>query len=598
MNKLLSYYQRELNYIKQQGKLFAKRFPKIAKRLGFIEGETEDPHVSRLIESFALLTSRIHQRLDDDIPEVITALMESMAPQFLRPLPSVCIVMIAPDTIQSGITEKQLVAANTALFTKQDTPISCEFQTLYPVHLMPIALRAANLGFDSDELSWKLQLKFNVWPSATLASERIRLYLHGPVNAVNIIYTLLCSEIQSLNLQQGDVSSLLDPSAIQQVGFDINEGLLTRDTRIAPIHILLLDYFWFAQKFAFIDIQLPAGFSAKSNSEFEFIAIFKRNALTNKLEKLSSLIDVDFFRLHCTPAINLFSRAAEPIAINEAIAEYPVIADRRYQAYIDVWSIHNVMLQRKVEDKIIQFPVYSLLDSQPSNELEQTNLYWQLLQRSLLDNGEVHQKPFIALSAFGDPAIERQGEVLSINTLCSNHSLPYQFQYGNVNGDFELAAPIAALKITALTHPTQSLVNNSSILKSWRFYAQLSLNHQLLDGPGGVERLKETLALYNIVDNSQKAALVSLIRDLSCQPLTARLKRDDPHSLARGINVTLTFSQDALGDPEYYLFCCLLDKLFALYAPVNSFTRLTTLIEREEHTRRSWPIRAGRLAWL
>ncbi|MDA6200806.1 type VI secretion protein, partial [Escherichia coli] len=31
---------------------------------------------------------------------------------------------------------------------------------------------------------------------------------------------------------------------------------------------------------------------------------------------------------------------------------------------------------------------------------------------------------------------------------------------------------------------------------------------------------------------------------------------------------------------------------------VNSFTRMITVIEHEEHTRRVWPIRAGKLTWL
>ncbi|HIA8617050.1 TPA: type VI secretion system baseplate subunit TssF, partial [Escherichia coli] len=33
-------------------------------------------------------------------------------------------------------------------------------------------------------------------------------------------------------------------------------------------------------------------------------------------------------------------------------------------------------------------------------------------------------------------------------------------------------------------------------------------------------------------------------------------------------------------------------------APVNSFTRVVTQIENETHTRKIWPIRAGRLSWL
>ncbi|NTZ52935.1 hypothetical protein FCH32_21950 [Citrobacter gillenii] len=36
MNKLLAYYQKELNFLKQHGKIFASRFPKIARRLGIL----------------------------------------------------------------------------------------------------------------------------------------------------------------------------------------------------------------------------------------------------------------------------------------------------------------------------------------------------------------------------------------------------------------------------------------------------------------------------------------------------------------------------------------------------------------------------------
>ncbi|HCN6803492.1 TPA: type VI secretion system baseplate subunit TssF, partial [Escherichia coli] len=64
MNKLLSYYQKELSFLKKHGKIFSEKFPKIARRLGFQNGESEDPHVERLVESFAFLTARIHQRLD------------------------------------------------------------------------------------------------------------------------------------------------------------------------------------------------------------------------------------------------------------------------------------------------------------------------------------------------------------------------------------------------------------------------------------------------------------------------------------------------------------------------------------------------------
>lgn len=214
MNSLLSYYQKELNFLKKHGRVFAERFPKIARRLGMIEGESADPHVSRLIESFALLTSRIHQRLDEDMPEVVEALIASLAPQFLRPLPSTCIVMMEPDPARSGISGKNILAPGTALFTRNTAPLPCQFQTIYPVTLLPLSIETASLHFDSDILNWKLRLQFRVWPGGAIGAEKIRLYLHGQDNAVNLLYTVLCSELQSLGLSQGDNSIALSATAI------------------------------------------------------------------------------------------------------------------------------------------------------------------------------------------------------------------------------------------------------------------------------------------------------------------------------------------------------------------------------------------------
>ncbi|WP_312414940.1 type VI secretion system baseplate subunit TssF [Pseudescherichia sp.] len=599
MNRLLSYYQKELSFLKQHGKIFASRFPKIARRLGIAEGESEDPHISRLIESFALLTSRIHQRLDDEMPDVIDALLSVLAPQFLRPLPSVCIMNIAADPLRSGITGKNRLPPGSALFSRQSVPVSCQFQTVYPVDLLPLSLREAALQFDTDDLNWQLRLRFEVWPGARLADDTIRLYLHGPNNAVNTLYTLLCSEIKTLMLCKGENAFSLPASALSPVGFEAEESLLTRDPRIAPVHILLLDYFYFPQKFSFIDLQLPAGFSAAGNDVFELCAVFQRNALTERLEKLTGQVDAHFFRLHCTPAINLFSQRAEPILLTDATAEYPVVPDTRHHGTIEVWSIDQVFVQRKSENRIEHFPVMPLLGNRFCHAPESASgLSWQSFYRDVANKQGVERKQFIAFSVHKDRQPPAGPEIVTLGTLCTNHAVPYQMQYGQPDGDFDIEAPIAGLKITALTHPTRPVNPPEKSEVRWRFLSQLSLNHQLLDGESGAQQLKEMLALYNFDDSPGNIRLFSMIQTIGYQPVTARLIRNDPHSQARGLDLTVIFSQEALQEPDYYLLCSFLDRLLALYAPVNSFTRLTTCIDREAQTRRVWPIRAGKLSWL
>ncbi len=68
MENLLPHYERELALLRQSSVSFAERYPKIAGRLQLANDVSQDPHVERMIESFALLAARVHKRLDDDFP--------------------------------------------------------------------------------------------------------------------------------------------------------------------------------------------------------------------------------------------------------------------------------------------------------------------------------------------------------------------------------------------------------------------------------------------------------------------------------------------------------------------------------------------------
>jgi type VI secretion system protein ImpG len=58
-DELLGYYERELIFLRRMGADFAKKYPKIAARLLLDEEKIEDPHVERMVESFALLAGRV-----------------------------------------------------------------------------------------------------------------------------------------------------------------------------------------------------------------------------------------------------------------------------------------------------------------------------------------------------------------------------------------------------------------------------------------------------------------------------------------------------------------------------------------------------------
>lgn len=598
MDRLLTYYQKELAFLKHHGKIFSRRFPKISRRLGLIDGESEDPHVERIIESFAFLTSRIHQRLDDDMPDLTEALLSMIAPQFLRVMPSTCIVSIDPHPETSGITDKNTISAGVPLFTRHIKDVICQFQTVYPVILLPLSVDKVNLFFNKQDLYWHLSISFRVWSGATVAGESLRLFLHGPNNAVHIIYTLLCSEINQLKIHLGDAIYSLKHSAISSVGFNHEEGLLAQDPRIAPIHSLLQDYFFFPQKYFFLDISLPYNFKASSNSIFSIEIVFNRTHLNDHLEKLTSIIDNSFFRLNCTPAINLFSQRAEPILLNEGTAEYPVIPNIRREKQIDIWAINNVFLHKIDDAEKTILPIQPLFGIDHSRIEGNAGIYWQSLQRETMDVAGTEYKVFIAFANRSNEPVISNSDMVTLNLTCTNQSIPCEMKNGHPDGDFDSDLPLADLKITALSRPTRPVLPPDKSSRRWRLISQLALNHMLLSGSQGVQVLRDTLMLYNFEERPSVNRIINMIHDLNVQPITTRLIANDPQTLARGLALTITFTNDALHEPEYFLLCCFLDHFLGLYAPVNSFTRLTTMIENEEQTRRIWPVRAGKLSWI
>src|SRR5262245_57482054 len=82
------------------GAEFAAKYPKLAGRLQLEADRCEDPHVERLLEGFALLAARVHLKLDDDFPEISTALLEALYPHYLRPVPSMSVVQFQLDPKQ------------------------------------------------------------------------------------------------------------------------------------------------------------------------------------------------------------------------------------------------------------------------------------------------------------------------------------------------------------------------------------------------------------------------------------------------------------------------------------------------------------------
>jgi len=137
-DRFLHYYNQELTYLRTAGKHFAKAYPKIARRLELSDSESADPHVERLLESFAFLTGRIGQEIDDQYPQTATALLNILYPHLVNPVPSMAIAHFNADPSKGNLTKGFSVPKGTVLHAKSAEGISCDFTTVYPLTLWPI----------------------------------------------------------------------------------------------------------------------------------------------------------------------------------------------------------------------------------------------------------------------------------------------------------------------------------------------------------------------------------------------------------------------------------------------------------------------------
>src|SRR5438128_12600473 len=103
---LFPYYERELLFIRQLAQEFAKQYPAAAGRLLLEPNRSADPHVERLIESFALLAGRIHHKLDDEFPELTEGLLGVLYPHYLAPVPSMAVRQFELDAARGQLPRR------------------------------------------------------------------------------------------------------------------------------------------------------------------------------------------------------------------------------------------------------------------------------------------------------------------------------------------------------------------------------------------------------------------------------------------------------------------------------------------------------------
>ena len=140
--RILRYYEMELQHLRGMGAEFAKEFPRIAGRLG-MEGMTcADPFVERLMEGAAFLTARVHLKLDAEFPRLTQAMLETIYPHYLAPVPSMTLLQFQPALDEPALAAGYKIARGTqarSMIGKTDQT-ACVYTTGHDVTLWPLKI--------------------------------------------------------------------------------------------------------------------------------------------------------------------------------------------------------------------------------------------------------------------------------------------------------------------------------------------------------------------------------------------------------------------------------------------------------------------------
>lgn len=616
--RLLQHYNQELSYIREMGAEFAREFPKIAGRLGMEGIEVADPYVERLLEGVAFLAARVQLKLDAEFPRFTQRLLEIVYPNYLAPTPAMLVAQFRPQLSETNLAQGFTIPRGSSMHSHavNGNATSCEFRIKQDVTLWPLELTQAqyftfapDLPLNKLPVSAAIKggvririrttagLKFN-----QIGLDRLRLFLSG---AEEIAYKLheLCLGA-CIGIAVAPPGSpwpwhcFLPARNVQAAGYTDEEALLPVNLRSFQGYRLLQEYFAFPQRFLFFDIGgLGAAVRQHAGEELEIILLFSKGE-----PGLEALVDDSNFALFCAPAINLFDKRADRIHLGDGSFEHHVLPDRTRPMDFEVFEVTSVTGYGvgKESEQTFQ-PFYAIYHS----EFDERQAYFtvqrepRLLSTSQKRVGTrssyIGSEVFLSLVDAEEAPYSSDLRQLALTTLCTNRDLVLQMPLGSGKTDFTLdtAAPLEVIRcIKGPSRPYSPLLKKAY---AWQLISHLSLNYLSLMNNSeaeGAAALREMLELYAMTTDEGVKKRVEGVRELSVRPIIGRLPGVGPITHGRGLEILLNVEELAFQGNSAFLFGSVMERFFARYVSLNSFTE-TVLASRERGEIMRWRPRCG-----
>jgi len=610
------FYEDELALLRETGKDFALANDKLAP---FLSDASDDPDVERLLEGVAFLTANVKQKLDDDLPEIATSMLQMLWPDYLRVFPACSTLEFKPKkhcfsakkSIQKGVQVASLDIEGTA----------CEFMTCSDVDVFPVELTQLEQYERAD--GTEIQLRFEFEPgiaTENVQCDSLKLFLHDAQKNTTsqLLYMWLARYLSAVNLvtETKDEQKQRYTIALEHVsasGFADQDALLPGAEQAFSGFRLLQEYFSFPEKFMYWKV---AGLSEALNKTN--LAAFSLALRFN--QRFPENLTTAHFRLFCTPIVNLFKNDAKPIPLSHERVEYLLRPEFANPEHVDIFSVESVtgnyskntsdqdkfatgyrsQSKRGADTGVLLAP-YESFSFAGQHTGENSYSYKVRFSHSVLGSEQYPQTDFFlrlvkSVGAVSDDLLSMPHK-LSTQLLCTNRELPTRLQPKTISRDLRGKAPqfVTFFNTTAVSAPLPG-ANKQQL--QWQTIANLAMNFRSLSN---VDSLRQLITLMN------RKALYNRKAQRECESICAGIERVEQQNdvvcihqgrTVAGLQTTLTMRESQFGtsgiygEANMYLFASVLNRLFASFAPVNSFHQLVVeaLESGETYT---WPIVLG-----
>ncbi len=627
-------YNRELALLYERAAEFSAEYPGIADRLGGLLRENVDPAVAGLLEGSAFLAARVQLKMDEEFRSFTTELLEQVFPDALAPIPSVMLVQANPPydnkDLENGLFFKPGDYLD-ARFVDSDQRVSCRFRLAAPMNLWP--LKISNVTYHDSPApvaATGLEIAGGTVAGLTIGLERPQAASSGqlselaidelPVHftaampdAVSLYEQIHCDllrvSLRYLNGHGDPVFVRLAPHQIEQIGFDASERAFPRATQLFDGFAQLREAFVFPRKYlGFRLTGLRDILRNVQTGSCDLIFEFDTSSST-----LAARLKPEHLGIHVATAVNLFEETASQVRLDKKRHEFVVTPDSSPVTHYEIHRITEVFAHYTgAQNKVKVAPLYGLPEDATN---PRSALYYTMKrkERRLTDHekrfGRRHRyrgtETFVALYEPPDTESGAAAQRLQIKTLCSNRHLPEYLPIAGSSDDFYMTDD-TTVSLACVGGPTAPREPMTELEKEaphraiqgdvyWRIISYLSLSHFGLDDRGGDDggaALREVLSLFADLSDSSVETQVQGIIGLATRQITRSIQRGDGFFPARGVEIKLTFDEEAYEGSGIILMGAILDRFFAEYAHINSFTQ-TVIVSRQRGVIKTWPARTG-----